>query len=135
MAQEESDPARVRLLQNGSGLGDELRNVEVESEMEVDREDGNSTSSTGFLEGGCSSQPEMIPAPDSPPLSVQLPTQQPSKMNLHPLESSSDRFCEPSQAPQAGWAQYEKSTWGQLRDQCSQRGYQEKESKAASKTR
>ena len=53
MAEEELDPARARFLQNGSGLGDDLRNVEEESEMEADREDGNSMSSTGIPESGC----------------------------------------------------------------------------------
>ena len=36
VAEEELGPVRVRLFQNGSGLGDELRNVEVGSEMEVE---------------------------------------------------------------------------------------------------
>ena len=75
MVEEELDPVRVRVPQNGSGLGDELQNAEAESEMEMDREDGNSTSSTGIPKSGCSPQPAVIPVPDSPSLSVRLPIQ------------------------------------------------------------
>ena len=46
--EEELDPARVRLLANKCGLGDPLRPVEVDSDMVVDREDGNSTFSRGL---------------------------------------------------------------------------------------
>ena len=120
------DPARVRLLQNGSGLGDELRNVEMESEMEADREDGNSTSSTGIPESGCRTQPEMAPVTDSPSPSAQLPTRQPCRMTLNPLDSSFDSTREPSQAPRADGGQYEKLTRQHLRDQRSQRRYREK---------
>ena len=112
---------RRRLLRNG--LDDELRNVE--SEMEAVREDGDLTSSTG-----CTPRPEMIPVPDSPSLSVQLPTKQPSKPNLHPPDSSSERTCELPQVPRADGAQYEDLSWGQLHDRCSQRGRRKKASKA-----
>ena len=129
--EDEVDPVRVRLHQGDSGLGDQLRQVEVEKDMEVDREDGNSTLRTGAPESGCGSQPEMIPAPDSPTLSVQLPTQQQSKVTSHPMEPSRARTRAPSQAPRADGTQHEKLSRGQLRDQCSLRGYQKKESKAA----
>ena len=117
--EEELNPARVRLLLSGSGLGNELRSFEVESEMEADRDDGNSTWSTGIPLSGCRPRPEMIPVPDSPPLSAQLPTQQPSKTNLRSLDSSIYRTCEPSQVPRADGTQYEKLSRGQLHDQCS----------------
>ena len=58
----------ARLLQGEPELSDQLRHVEVEPDMEVAREDEISTLSTGIPEGGCSRQPEMIPAPDSPTL-------------------------------------------------------------------
>ena len=61
MEEEGMDPVRVHLLENGSGLSDQLRHVGVESDMEVGREDGNSTLSTGIPESGCSPQPEMVP--------------------------------------------------------------------------
>ena len=75
VVEEELGPVRVRPLRNGSGPGGELRNVELGSEMEVDREDGNSTSNSGIPESGCRPQPETIPVPDSPSLSVRLPIQ------------------------------------------------------------
>ena len=135
MVEEELDPVRVRLLQNGSGQGDELRNVEVESEIEVGREDGNSSSSTRIREGGRSPQPEIIPVPDPPSLSVQLPTQQPLKITLHLSDSSFDRTCGPFLDPRADGAQYAKLTWGPSRNQRSRRSYRKKESEAALKTR
>ena len=128
----ELDPARVRPRQSESDPGYQLGQIDAEKDMEVDREDGNSTSSTGISRSGCSPQPEMIPVPDSPPLSAQLPTQQPSKMTLRHLESSLDRTCEPSQAPRADGAQYEKLTWGQIHVQRSRREYREKRNRKRS---
>ena len=108
--EDEVDPVRVRLHQGDSGLGDQLRQVEVEKDMEVDREDGNSTLRTGAPVSGCGPQPEMIPVPDSPTLSVQLPTPQQSTATPQPLEASFEGTCAPSQAPRADGPQNEELT-------------------------
>ena len=77
----------------------------------------------------------MIPVSDSPPLSVQLPSPQvPSEGRQH-LESSFDEKCAPPQTLRADGAQYEESTWGQLRGQRSQRGFRGEESNAVLTTR
>ena len=132
---DELDPVRVRLHLSQSGLGDQLRQVDVVTDMEVDREDGNPALSTGAPECGCGPQPEMIPVPDSSTLSVQLPTPQQSKVPPQRLESSFDRTCAPSRAPRADGAQYWKLTWGRLHDQCSRQDNRINKSKAVSKTR
>ena len=62
---EEVNPVRARLLQNGSELGEEIRNVGVGPETEVDGDEGISKSSMGIPESGCSPKAEMIPVPDS----------------------------------------------------------------------
>ena len=103
--------------------------------MDVDRGDGNSKSSTGIPASRDSPQTAMIPVPDSPPLSAQLPPHQTSTPNLRPSDSAFDRAREPPQAPTVNGAQFGKVSWGQLRDQCSQRGYWKKDSKAVLKTR
>ena len=51
------------------------------------------------------------------------------------MESSFDKACEPSQARSADETRYDEVMWGQLRDQCSQRGFRKKESKAVLETR
>ena len=70
----ELDPARARFRQSASDLGDQLGPIDVGKDMEVDREDGNPTLCTGAPESGSGPRPEMIPVPDSPSMSVQLPT-------------------------------------------------------------
>ena len=129
------DPVRVRFRQSGVDLADQLGPLDVGKDMEVGREDGNSSLSTGTPESGSGPRPEMIPVPDSPSLSVQLPTPQGPAVIPQPLEFSFDRTCAPSQVPREDGAQNAELTWGHLRDQCSQRGYWQEESKAVSKTR
>ena len=131
MKADELDPARLRLHQSEPELGDQLRRVGVEKDMEVDREDGNSTLSAGAPASGCGPRTERIPAPDPPTLSVQLPIPQQAKVTSQSLESSFDSKRAPPQAPRADGTQYEKLTRGQSHDQCSQQGYRKKESKAA----
>ena len=77
----------------------------------------------------------MTPVPDSPSLSVQLPLPRDTLDIPQPLGSSFDRTRGPSQAPRADGAQYDELTWGQLHDQCSQRGCRREESKAVLTTR
>ena len=115
--------------------GGQPRRVDVEQDMEVDREDGNYTSSTGTPGSDSGRRPGMIPVPDSPLRSVQLPSQRVPSNGHHHLESSFDKMCEPFQAPRAGRSQNDELTWGQLRDQRSQRGFRKEASKAVLKTR
>ena len=72
MGEDELDQVWARFRQVGTDLGSQLRQVDVEKDMEVGRGDEGSTLSTGTPESG--SEPEMIPAPGSPTLSGQLPS-------------------------------------------------------------
>ena len=135
MEEAELDPARVRFRQSGSGLVDRPGPIDVGKGMEADREEGNSTLSTGTPESGSGPRPEMISAPDSPCSSAQLPTPQDPTFTIQPMGSSFDRTCEPSQGPTADEAQYDELTSGQFHDQCPKRGYRKRESKAVLKTR
>ena len=131
----ELDPLRERFRRIGADLGTQPKQVDVEKDMDADREDGNYTSSTGTPGSDSGPKPEMVPAPDPPPLSVRfLSPRVPSDTHPH-LESSFEKTCWPSQAPRAEGAQYDEMTWGQLHDPCSQRGFRKREPKAVLKTR
>ena len=77
---------------------------------EVDTKDGNYTSSTVSTESDSGLRPEMIPAPDSPSLSAQLPSPHASSGGRPHLESSFDKMRAPSQAPGAAGNQYDEMT-------------------------
>ena len=128
MDETELGPARVCLRQGGSDLVDQPGPIDVGKGVEVDGGDGKSTLSTGAPESGSGRRSEMAPVPESPSLSVRFLTPQGAAVTTRPLGSSFDRACEPSQAPRADGTQYDELTLGQLDDQCSQRGYREKES-------
>ena len=132
---DELDPVRARFHQGGYAFDVQLGKLYAGKDMEVDREDGNSTLSTGTPMSGSGRRPEMAPAPDPPNLSAQLLAPQNSTLRSQPFESAFGRTCAPFQALRADRAQYHRLTCGQLRDQCSQRGCKEKESKATLKTR
>ena len=87
------DPLRGRLRFVGTDSGSQATQVDVETETRIDWKNGNNTLRPGIPESGSWFKPEMIPAPDSPSLSVQLPPPRvPSGM--HPnLGSSSDKGC------------------------------------------
>ena len=73
-------------------------------DMEVDRVDGTFTPSAGTPESASGPRPEMIPVPDAPSLSAQLPSPHtPSGRHQH-LETSLDKTCAPSRAPRADGA-------------------------------
>ena len=131
----ESDPVRARFRRIGSDLGGQLRQVDVGTDLEVDRGSGSSSLRTGTRGSGSGPRPEMIPVPDSPSLSVHLPSPLMASDKPQHLDSPLDRKCAPSRAPRATGAQHEELTREHLHDQCSQRGYREKESKAVLKTR
>ena len=67
-------PVRTGFRWSGADLGSQLRHVDVGEDMAADREDGNSSLSTGTPDRGSGHRPEMIPAPEFPPLSAQLPS-------------------------------------------------------------
>ena len=102
---------------------------------EVDRKDGNYTSSTVSTESDSGLRPAMIPVPDSPWLSAELLSPHAPSDGYPHLEPSFHKTCAPPQARRAAGTQYDEMTWGQLRDQCSQRGFRKKESGAVLKTR
>ena len=78
---------------------------------------------------------EAIPVPDFPLLSAQLPSPKGS-VERHPDPGSSfDKLREPSQVPKGNRTQYDVMTWGQFHDECPQRGFMMKASKAVLKTR
>ena len=58
----ELDPMQARFRQIGADLGNQLRQVDVEQDMEVGRGDGKYTSSTGAPEGDSGPEPGIIPA-------------------------------------------------------------------------
>ena len=116
------DPLRERFRRTRADLGGQPREADVEKDMEVDRENASFSSSTGTPERNSGIRPEMVPVPESPSLSIQLPSPQvPSDGHQH-LVSSFDKTCVPSRASWADGTQLAKMTWGQLYDQCSQRG-------------
>ena len=103
--------------------------------MDVDVEKESWTWSTGTPRCDDRYHPAAIPAPDSPTVSVDLPSSPRSPGRRPEWESSSDKECEPFRAPVAGRAQYDQLTWDQLHQQRSQRGFRRKESKEVVKTR
>ena len=86
--------ARFRLL--GADLEGQLRRVDVGKDMEAGRGNGNPILSTGTPESGSGRRSEMIPVPDSPPPSVQLPSPRAPLDGLYHLESAFDEKCAPS---------------------------------------
>ena len=131
----EIDPLQARFRPIGADLGSQLRQVDLGKEMEGDREDGESTQSTGTPESGSGPRPGMIPAPDLASLSAQLPPPRTTLERRQLLESFFDKTCAPSQAPRAEGAQYGEITREQLHEQCPQCGKRKRESKELLKTR
>ena len=97
----ELDPVRTRFRQSGADLGSQLRHVDVEKDMEVEREDGNSTLNTGPPKSGSGPWPEVIPVPDPPSLSAQLPSPHVTMDKQRHVGSTFGMKCAPSQAPRA----------------------------------
>ena len=117
VAEADLDPVGIRSRQSGADLGNQLEQVDVAKDMEVDREAGNSALSSGATESGSVHRPEMIPAPDSLSLSVQLPSPRGTLDIPQPLESSFQRTCAQSRAPSADGARCDELTLGRPRDQ------------------
>ena len=130
-----SIPTRERFRHIGADSESQPRQVDVETGVDVGREDGNNASNSGIPESESGLFRGMVPVPSSPSLAVQLPSPHvPSGKHPH-SESSFDRARKPSRAPRADGAQFDEMTWDQLPDSCSRRGFRNKESKAALKTR
>ena len=94
------NPSRPRFGSVGLDLGNRQKRVDVEVDMDADREDGKCTSSTGIPESEPGPKPESIPILDLPSLSEQLPSPHGSSKKPPDFESSSDKICEPPQAPE-----------------------------------
>ena len=75
-----------------------------------------------------------MPAPDSPPLAVQLSSTPILSVRLPPSVPSFDKHCTPSRAPVANLGQYAHLSYDQMRERRKQRGYIRKDSKAEMKT-
>ena len=103
--------------------------------MDVDGVKGNLPSGTAAPKSEATFPPAAIPAPDSPTLSVQLPSSPRSPVRRPELASPLGRKCEPSQAPAVGRAQYDQMTWDQLHEQCCQSAFRRKESEGVLETR
>ena len=88
----EVDPAQTRFRYIGADLGAQLRQVHVEEDMAAGRGDGESTPSTGTPESGSGHRPEMIPVPDSPPLSASLRVSTGASIPGPPLMRSAPRL-------------------------------------------
>ena len=109
--------------------------MDVDVGMDLDGEAGNRTSSAGIPDSESGPNPEAIPAPDSPSPSVQLPPRRGLSERYPDWEFSFEKKCEPSHAPVADRTEYDEMTWDHLHDQCSPRGFRQKESKTVLKPR
>ena len=89
---------------------------------DVDQENGSGGKSTDLTREPSVVSPLLIAAPDSPPLSAQLPPNS-EVAEKGPASSSLDRNCAPSQAPVAGTADYDELSYGHLHELCTQRSY------------
>ena len=104
----ELDPLRVRLRPVGSDLGNRQGKLGAEVGMDVDREDGDFTWSTGAPDSGSGPNPAALPFPDSLSLPAQLPSPR-DPSGMHPdWESSVCNKCDPLHAPVADRTRYEK---------------------------
>ena len=130
VAGEEVDLPNARLRTGGLGLGNQRGPADVDGNMDVDEDDRIDTSSTSDPEGGSGEIPEAIPAPDSLSLSVQHPPPRGSVERRLDPGSSFDKLRQPSQVPKVTRTQDDEMTRDQLRDECSQRGFWNKESNA-----
>ena len=63
----ELDPLHTRFRRIGADLGSQLGQVDAGKDLEVDRGDGDLTSSTGTPESDSGPRPEMIPAQSPSP--------------------------------------------------------------------
>ena len=73
--------------------------------------------------------------PDSLSLPVQVPSSPKSPMQHPAPKFSSDRNCWQPQDPKVDRTQYRKLPWSQLHEQCSGRGYHQRELTDVLKTR
>ena len=105
-----ADPMRTRLGSVVLDLGTRQGQVDVEVGMDVDGEDGNRASITGFPESEPGPKPEAPPEPDSPSLPVQLPSPHGSTEEHPDLEPPLGKICEPPQAPKVNRTQYDERT-------------------------
>ena len=121
----EFHPLRERFPRIGPDLGSPTGEVDMEKDMDVDREDGNFTSRPGTPESDSGPRPDMIPVQDSPSLSAHLPSPQVPAEGRQYLEPSFDKKCAPPQAPRADGAQYDELTRAQLHDQRTRRGFED----------
>ena len=78
--------------------------------------------------------PRLIPVPDSPPHSVQVPTYF-SWGEGGMASASDDRNCAPSQVLEPDIANHDQLSFGQLHELCEQMGYREKDTKVVLRTR
>ena len=98
----------------GLYLGNQQEQVDAEGNMDVDEPDGIGASSTGVPESDSGLKPDVMPAPEPPAPSVQLPSPRgPRERHLDP-GSSLDKRREPPQVPQVNRTQYDEMTWDQL---------------------
>ena len=90
------DTSHARFRRIGADLGSQPRKVDAKTDMEVDREDGNLSSSAGTPESDSGPRPDMNPVSDFPPLTAQLPSPRaPSDKHQHrnpPLEERAHRL-------------------------------------------
>ena len=97
--------------------------------VDVDEENGGGGISPDLARAPSMASPRLIPVPDSPPLSAQLPP------NPEVLSSPSNRNCAPSHALGAGTTNHDQSSYGQFYELRKQRGYYKQDTKAALRTR
>ena len=109
---EELDPVRARVRTVASAPWEHSTQRDSGDVVDVDEHAGNFSSITDTQRSENRFLPAAMRAPDSPTLSVQVPSS-PCPPARHPeLESCLERKYEPSQAPVARRAQYDQLTWG-----------------------
>ena len=105
------EPVQARFRQSGADLGSQLRRVDVEKDMEADREDGKPTLRAGTPESRSGPRSDRIPVPDFLSLSAQLTSPHVTMEKQQHPEPPFGRECARSQAPRADGVQYDVSTW------------------------
>ena len=76
----------------------------------------------------------LIPVPGFPQLSVHLPPESQAEA-AGKAPASVDRYCAPSQAPIGDNVNYDRFSYGQLRELCERRGYRNEDTEAVFKIR
>ena len=128
----------TRMVQRPSGAGvvqtsdDALR--KPLDMVGVGQESGSGGGPTDETREPPMASPRLIPVPDSPHLSIQLPPDSVVE-DTGKTSASFDRDCAPSQAPVSDNANYAQLPYDELHELWKQRGYHKRDTKVVLRTR